>query len=705
MFTSLKKLVGGRAAARKPVRRRLGARPDCEALEARYVMDLGIGQIPLNLGTPSTPIAGTFTPAQVRHAYGFDQIPFLQGNYDGWAGQGETIAIVDHRDDPYIGTEMAQFDQQFGLPAPPKFTKVNQDGGSADLVPVGSAGDTGEIAMDVEWAHAIAPAASILLVEDYGRTGDDPYAAVDYARKQPGVVVVSMSFGLDGGPGSYYEGQDNAVLHTPAGHGGVTFVASSGDNGVFTFPAGSPTVLGVGGTLLQLNNDNTIASETAWSGSGGGVDPYEATPSYQSGLGLSNRGTPDVAYGAANFAVYSIDAGGWLSDGGTSAGAPQWSAFVALIDQGLASTGQGPLDGASQLLPALYQLPGSDFNDITSGSNKVASAGPGYDLVTGRGTPRADRIFDDMVYGFQVTLQNGVLGVNGNQSGAANNVITVNRNGWGGVTVTENGHSADFDPGQVSSVSINPGGGTNQVSILGVPARVAVNVSGTLGSNDSVTVGSGSLANVAGPVSVSNTSGKTALTIDDSADTANRMVTITNGSVQFSGAYNVSYSGQITALKVLGGSGNVGYFVNSTASATPLSLVTGIGQNSVFVGNGSLASIAAGVNVQANASGQTSLIVDDYKESGRNATVTSSSVTFTGVPAVTFSNISALTVVGSGGWNQIQVASVPSGVPVTIYNTAHNWVWGAAWQASQYYGLPSWDLIGLATAYAAGLMR
>src|SRR5581483_1344258 len=171
MFTSLKKWAGGRKGrARTP--RRPGALPQFDTLEARLVMDLGIGQIPLNLGPPSTPIPGTLTPAQVRHAYGFDKIPMLQGNYNGLAGQGETIAIVDHFDDPYITDELALFDQQFGLPAPPSFTKVNQNGGSTALVPTGDVKATTEIALDVEWAHAIAPAASILLVEDYGRTGD-----------------------------------------------------------------------------------------------------------------------------------------------------------------------------------------------------------------------------------------------------------------------------------------------------------------------------------------------------------------------------------------------------------------------------------------------------------------------------------------------------------------------------------------------------
>jgi len=113
------------------------------------------------------------------------------------------------------------------------------------------------------------------------------------------------------------------------------------------------------------------------------------------------RTVPDVAYDASSasaFAIYDTDGyNGWLQAYGTSAGAPQWAALVAIADQGRALAGKGSLDGGSQTLPTIYHLPQSDFHDVTSGSNGTYSAGPGYDLVTGRGSPIANLIVAGLV--------------------------------------------------------------------------------------------------------------------------------------------------------------------------------------------------------------------------------------------------------------------------------------------------------------------
>src|SRR5262249_38531646 len=121
-------------------------------------------------------------------------------------------------------------------------------------------------------------------------------------------------------------------------------------------------------------------------------------------LGLSHRGTPDVAYAGDNhpgFAVYDSSSGvGWDHWGGTSAGAPQWASLIAIADQArLLSQGKTAFDGARHILPGLYKLPAADFNDIANGGTDWFKAGPGYDLVTGRGTPNADRIVADLVFG------------------------------------------------------------------------------------------------------------------------------------------------------------------------------------------------------------------------------------------------------------------------------------------------------------------
>ena len=345
-----------------------------------------------------------YTPAQIRLAYGFNQISF---NGVAGDGTGTTIAIVDSYDDPNIASDLHQFDLAFGLPDPPSFTKVNQLGQTSNL-PAPDAGWITEIALDVEWSHAIAPGARILLVEANSDYDNDLNSAVDTARNYPGVDVVSMSWG-----GGEYNGEtfDDSFFTTPRGHTGVTFVASSGDNGAPTsYPSASPNVVSVGGTTLRLGAGGNWSSETAWSGSGGGISADEAQPSYQKGIVTqtsSFRADPDVSYDAnpnTGFGVYDSYNNGttrpWGQWGGTSDAAPQWAALIAIADQGRALAGEGPLDGPTQTLPLLYSMSAKDFHDITSGSSSGSprySAGPGYDLVTGRGTPIANLVVNDLI--------------------------------------------------------------------------------------------------------------------------------------------------------------------------------------------------------------------------------------------------------------------------------------------------------------------
>src|SRR5207249_4469805 len=251
----------------------------------------------------------------------------------------------------------------------------------------------------------MAPRADILLVEADSANINDLLAAVNFARHQPGVVVVSMSWGSRE---FSYESSYDAYFTTPAGHiggsglpGGITFVASSGDSGAGTsYPAVSPNVLAVGGTSLTIGPGGSYGSEKAWSGSGGGVSLYESKPSFQMALLGSMRSTPDVALNGDPYTGYYIydtvpywGISGWFQDAGTSAAAPQWSALIALADQGRALTGKGSLGNAQALI---YSLPASNFHDITAGSSGYA-AGRGYDLVTGRGTPIANLVVQHLI--------------------------------------------------------------------------------------------------------------------------------------------------------------------------------------------------------------------------------------------------------------------------------------------------------------------
>ena len=306
-----------------------------------------------------------YSPGQIRHAYAFDQIP---GD-----GAGQTIGIVVAYGSRTIQSDLNQFCATFGIP----MTTVNVY--YPQGVPRADSGWALETSLDVEWAHAIAPGARIVLVVAASDSLSNLLNAVDYAVAL-GAKQVSMSWGA-----SEFWSETSYDHHF--NRSGVTFVASSGDNGAgVSWPAASPYVVGVGGTILSLDYYGNIISETAWSGSGGGISAYEPRPAYQNGWqGASGRGVPDVSYDAdpnTGVAVYISNYHGhtgWLTVGGTSAGAPQWAAVSALIN---ATFGIRLSDSV------LYSFGNSSyFRDITSGCNGTYCATAGYDYVTGFGSP------------------------------------------------------------------------------------------------------------------------------------------------------------------------------------------------------------------------------------------------------------------------------------------------------------------------------
>lgn len=364
------------------------------------------------LGT-SNPPSNALTPAKIRHAYGMDQIYFGNGTIQG-DGSGQTIAIITAYHTPTIAADLALFSSTFGLPQPASFVQLAQDGttnyGPVDPVAPGPGVNNWalETALDVQWAHAMAPNANIVLVEAkdasfanliHSFISPSTKSALETALTLPNVTVVSMSFGAAefNGETSY-----DTFMTTPAGHLPVTFVAATGDTGSpGMYPAYSPNVLAVGGTTLTLDVNSNIQSETGWSGSGGGISQYENKPSFQSSVTQSatKRTTPDVAFdgnpgagsGVAVVDSYNNGATPWVRVGGTSFGAPAWAGLVAVANQGRRLAGLSSLDSAT-LLSKIYSMPASYFNDITSGSNGGFTAAAGYDLVTGRGTPNGEFI-------------------------------------------------------------------------------------------------------------------------------------------------------------------------------------------------------------------------------------------------------------------------------------------------------------------------
>ncbi len=235
-------------------------RPDCEWLEGRSLLSADtatatVAQLTAQtslqvLAVNSTTPTG-LTPEQILKAYGISGITFSGGTISG-DGAGQTIAIVDAYNDPNISSDLAAFDAEYGLSSPPSFTVANLGATTTD------AGWSLETALDVEWAHAIAPEARIVLVEASSDSLSALFNAVSYASNLAGVSVVSMSWGTSEFSG---ETQYNSVFTTPAGHENVTFVAASGDSGSYygpDYPSVSPDVLAVGGTTLSVSSDGIL---------------------------------------------------------------------------------------------------------------------------------------------------------------------------------------------------------------------------------------------------------------------------------------------------------------------------------------------------------------------------------------------------------------------------------------------------------------
>jgi subtilase family serine protease len=319
---------------------------------------------------------GYYTPGQVRLAYGFDQITA--------DGSGQTIGIVDAYGNSSIQSDLDTFCSTYGL-------------ASTTVKVVGTTGRNSgwalETALDVEWAHVIAPKAKIILSVARTASIGNLLGAVN-AAVNAGANVISMSWGA-----SEFSGEQSYESYFQ--HPGVTYVASSGDSAELTggveveWPAASPSVVGVGGTSLYTDASGKYY-EVAWGGSGGGLSSYFLLPSWQTGwntFSLNQRGVPDVSYNAdpnTGVPVYDAVNGGWWIVGGTSVGAPQWAAAIALANQ---LDPSGAVNGNSDIYLAAGTAPSinsGNFFDVASGANgndDDDKSVTGYDLVTGLGSP------------------------------------------------------------------------------------------------------------------------------------------------------------------------------------------------------------------------------------------------------------------------------------------------------------------------------
>jgi subtilase family serine protease len=310
------------------------------------------------------------SPATIKNVYGFTT--------SSTAGAGSTIAIVDAYDDPTAEADLGVFSSQYGLPACTTangcFKKVSQTGGTR--YPRSNSGWALEISLDIQWAHAIAPGAKILLVEASSSSLANLLAAEDYAAAH--AQYVSNSWGAS-------ESRSETSYDSHFARSGVSFFVSAGDAGLpAEYPSSSPNVISVGGTTLHFSG-GTFTSETGWADGGGGCSRYETATAAQSGFSqyaqvkcAGKRATPDVSLDAdpaSGVSVYDSTRyngqSGWWTVGGTSASSPMIAARSAIADVVVNS--------------AYVYANNIAFRDITSGNNGAACL-VGFDLCTGRGS-------------------------------------------------------------------------------------------------------------------------------------------------------------------------------------------------------------------------------------------------------------------------------------------------------------------------------
>lgn len=403
-----------------------------------------------------------YSPEQIQEAFSLNAL-YKQG----FDGKGQTIVIVGAGNTQNIEGDLQAFDKAWGLPDPPSF-KILQPFGAPTPYTCPNAGPSidflqVETALDVEWSHAMAPGASIVMV--VGPNKEQTYfpvpknaplcglydleEAVNYALDNHLGNIISISYGGSelGADTDTSVDKANEQKEYNAGHAifqkaasmGVTVMASAGDDGAtnpndyvnqqsywktpnVSWPASDPYVLAVGGTSLTIKDANgTYDSETAWNdngATGGGLSVLFGEPSYQKkaqnqSLFQGKRGLPDVAFPAdINYLLYeksdygTVDPSKWAHwnlIGGTSASSPCWAGLIAIADQISVQSGGKPL---GYIQPGLYSLQGQGFHDITHGDNNFAhvagyQALQGFDLVSGWGTPIADQLLPALVQAVQ----------------------------------------------------------------------------------------------------------------------------------------------------------------------------------------------------------------------------------------------------------------------------------------------------------------
>ena len=343
-------------------------KPQMDGAHTNHLIYIG----PNRGNQPNAP--GGFSPAQIHTAY----------NIASTGGSG-TIVIVDAFNDPSALADFNTFAAQYGLPqetstdVTASSNQVLQVVYASGRKPRNNTGWSQEEALDIEWAHAMAPNAKIVLVEAATNRNNDLYGADDLAASIAGAQQCSNSWG--GGESSSESGSDSHFNHA-----GVVYLFSSGDTGgAREYPAASPNVVAVGGTSLFVDGSGNRTNETVWNGTGCGPSADEPRPSYQNGVsGVvgSARGIADVsAVADPNTGVSVRWNGNWYIFGGTSVACP---VVAGIVNAAGANRGSGVAENTF-----IYGgLGGANYFDVTSGSAGSFSARVGYDFPTGVGSPK-----------------------------------------------------------------------------------------------------------------------------------------------------------------------------------------------------------------------------------------------------------------------------------------------------------------------------
>jgi subtilase family serine protease len=398
-----------------------------------------------------------FEPAQIEQAY---HLPALYAS--GVTGRGATIVIVDSYGSPTIQHDLGVFDRTFGLPAPPSLRIIQPAGkvpaynpGNSDMV-----GWAGETTLDVEYAHAVAPGAKLLLVETPVSETEGVHGFPQIIRAEEYVLehhlgdVISQSFSATEATFPVPRPASIAALrgaYLLAARDKVTVLAAAGDSGaadvgldqstyylhpVTSWPDSDPLVTGIGGTQVHVNARGQLTGQTVWNDTysqatnefsfgnagpnplagGGGKSIVFGRPAYQDGVRDvvgGQRGVPDISMSAScngsvdTYGTFGGAPAGWTPACGTSEATPLFAGIVALADQ-VAGHSLGLVN------PALYELSARHARgvvDITSGSNTVSfvqnghtytvpgfAARPGYDLASGVGTVNAPYFVRELAF-------------------------------------------------------------------------------------------------------------------------------------------------------------------------------------------------------------------------------------------------------------------------------------------------------------------